>query len=81
MKKPFIALIFPVVKQAMRLVLVIAAASLFFSCGSGNPELKPATETQASKSLSLSLSLSPASAVQCSDVATIAAGAISYGRA
>jgi hypothetical protein len=49
------------------------AATLLFSCGGGNPERKPTAQAEASKSLSVSLSL--AQAVQCSDVATIAAGA------
>ena len=56
-----------IVKLAMRSVLVMSAASLLFSCGGGgvNPELQPAAKAKVSKSL--------APAVQCSDVATIAA--------
>ncbi len=63
-------------KYMLRSVLVVAAASLFLSCGSGTAELKPAARTSAAP-LSLSLSLSP-SQVQpftCSGVATVSAGA------
>ncbi len=61
------------IKHAMRLVLVMSVASLLFACGVGEtPVLQPAAQATFSKSVSLSLSLSQA--VQCSDVATIAAG-------
>ena len=55
------------VKHAMRLVLVMSAAALLFACGGEKLELKPEAHARASRSLS--------QAVQCSDVATIAAGA------
>jgi alpha-tubulin suppressor-like RCC1 family protein len=63
------------VKHAMRLVLVTALTSLFLSCGSAEPKSGGQTLV-ATESLSLSLSLSPSptGTVQCSDVATIAAG-------
>ena len=60
-------------KYAMRSVLIMLVATLLFSCGGGNPEPAPTAQAEASKSLSLSLTL--VQAVQCSDVATIAAGA------
>jgi hypothetical protein len=56
------------VKHVILAVLVMSSASLlFFSCGGGNPEVKPAVQAVSAKSLS--------QAVQCSDVSTIAAGA------
>jgi hypothetical protein len=55
------------VKHAILSVLVMSAASLLFTCGGENLELKPAAQAVSAKSLS--------QAVQCSDVATIAAGA------
>jgi alpha-tubulin suppressor-like RCC1 family protein len=59
------------VKHAMQLVLVISAASLLFSCGVGvTPE---PTSTVVAK-VSMSPSLSTFQPVQCSAVATIAAG-------
>jgi hypothetical protein len=58
------------VKHPIRLVLVFSAAFLLIACGVQSPEIKPVA--QASFSKSMSLSLSPA--VQCSNVATIAAG-------
>jgi alpha-tubulin suppressor-like RCC1 family protein len=62
------------VKHAVRSVLVMAAASLLFSCGNGSATLdpKPAVDQARVSTKSLSLSLSPVA--QCSDVATIAAG-------
>ena len=54
------------VKHAMRSVLVISAVSLLFACGSENLDVNSAAQASAAKSLS--------QAVQCSDVATIAAG-------
>ena len=59
--------------HAMRSVLIISAASLLFSCGSGNSKTEPVQATAPSLSLSLS---SPAAtpAIQCSDIATISAG-------
>jgi alpha-tubulin suppressor-like RCC1 family protein len=55
------------VTRAMKLVLVVLMAFLFVTCGGEKLELKPTAPVKASKSLSR--------AVQCSDVATIAAGA------
>ena len=56
------------VKHVILAVLAMSSASLlFFSCGGGNPEVKPAVQAVSAKSLS--------QAVQCSDVATITAGA------
>jgi alpha-tubulin suppressor-like RCC1 family protein len=58
------------VKCAMRLVLIMLSASMLFACGGESGKtlgLDPAAQAQLSKSLS--------PAVQCSDVATIAAGA------
>ena len=54
------------IKHAMRLVLVMSAASLLFTCGGEKFEHNPAAQAKASPSLS--------QAVQCSDVASIAAG-------
>ena len=54
------------VKQAMRLVLVMSAASLLFACGGEKLKLKSGAHVWASKSLP--------QAVQCSEVATVAAG-------
>jgi len=51
----------------MRLVLVMSAAALLFACGGEKHELKPEAHAMAAMSLS--------QAVQCSDIATIAAGA------
>jgi alpha-tubulin suppressor-like RCC1 family protein len=55
-----------ILKHAMRSVLIMSAASLFFSCGSENSDVISAGKANLSKSL--------APAVQCSDGATIAAG-------
>jgi hypothetical protein len=62
-------------KLIIRSFLVMSATLLLFSCGSGGgvPESTSADGATDSKPLSLSVSLAPT--VQCSDVATIAAGA------
>ena len=60
------------VKNAIRLVLVMSAAALLFSCGGGSGTLEPRSVDQATAFKSLSVSLAPV--VQCSSVATIAAG-------
>ena len=63
------------IKHAMRSILVISA-SLLFACGGSGKSEKPssATQTQAPQAR-LSVSLSMSQPLQCSDVATIAAGA------
>ena len=49
-------------------ILVVSAVALLFACGGEKLELKPAG------GINLAASLSQSQAVQCSDVATIAAG-------
>ncbi len=62
-------------KHAMRSVLVIPVVSLLVTCGGENLQ-SGANVITASRSLSLSLSLSPSQDdAQCSEVATISAGA------
>jgi hypothetical protein len=55
------------VKRAMISVLVLSVVALFFACGDENLDLKPATRANVAKLLSQT--------VQCSNAATIAAGA------
>jgi len=81
MKKPFAALLsmnlnlerrtLHLVMHAIRSVLIISAASLLFSCGSGNGKTEPVQATAPSLSLSAPAA---APAIQCSDAATISAG-------